>query len=40
MTGDQIMYIYPDLTTVLWGSFTKGVMVSAVHTRLADVGKY
>ena len=37
MTGDQIMYIYPDLTTVLWGSFNRGLMVRAVHTRLADV---
>lgn len=40
MTGEEVMYIYPDLNTVLWGSFTKGVMVRAVHTRLADVGKY
>ena len=40
MTGDQIMYIYPDLATVLWGSFDRGVMVRAVHTTLADVGKY
>ena len=40
MTGDQIMFIYPDLTTVLWGSFTRGVMVRAVTTRLVDVGKY
>ena len=37
MTGEQIMYIYPDLTTVLWGSFNRGLMVRAVHTRLADV---
>ena len=40
MTGDEIMYIYPDLTTVLCGSFTRGVMVRAFHTRLADIGKY
>ena len=40
MTGHQIMYIYPDLTTVLCGSFTKGVMVRAVQSTLVDVGKY
>ena len=40
MTGHQIMFIYPDLTTVLCGSFTKGVMVRAVQATLADVGKY
>ena len=40
MTGQQIMYIYPDLNTVLWGEFSRGLMVRAVHTRLADVGKY
>ena len=37
MTGQQIMYIYPDLTTVLWGEFSRGLMVRAVHTRLADI---
>jgi len=29
LTGDDIMFVYPDLTTCLVGKFQKGVMVSA-----------
>ena len=40
LTGSQVIYIYPDLTNVLWGTFRAGVMVSAVHSVLADIGKH
>ena len=38
LTGDDVMYVYPDLATILWGTFSRGVMVRAVHTTIADVG--
>ena len=38
LTGDDVMYVYPDLDTILWGTFSRGVMVRAVHTTIADVG--
>ena len=37
MSGQEMMYVYPDLTTVLWGTFTRGVMVRAVPGTVADI---
>ena len=39
MTGDELMYIYPDMVNVLYGKFTCGNMTKAQHTTIADVGK-
>ena len=39
MTGDEMMYIYPDMINVLYGEFTRGNMTKAQHTTIADVGK-
>ena len=38
LSGDQLMYIYPDLTTVLCGSFSRGVMEDARATTVQDIG--
>ena len=37
MSGQEMMYVCPDLTTVLWGTFTRGVMVGAVPGTVADM---
>ena len=39
ITGDELMYIYPDMVNVLYGKFTRGNMTKAQHTTIADVGK-
>ena len=38
LSGDQLMYIYPDLATVLCGSFCRGVMEDARATTVQDIG--
>ena len=38
LSGDQLMYIYPDLATVLCGSFSRGVMQDARATTVQDIG--
>ena len=38
LSGDQLMYIYPDLATVLCGSFCRGVMQDARATTVQDIG--
>ena len=40
MTGDQMMYIYPDLTTVLWGSFTREIYPAFSLVETFSVLKY
>lgn len=37
LTGDDFVYAYPDFTTLLVGTFAKGVMVAAKQTLLTDV---
>jgi hypothetical protein len=37
VTGDDVVYAYPDYTTLLAGKFLKGVMVEARRTTLAGV---
>ena len=32
-----VLYVYPDLTTLLWDTFTRGVMVGAVPGTVADM---
>ena len=39
VTGDELMYIYPDMEHVLYGTFRRGAMVSAVPTTVADIGE-
>ena len=38
LSGDHLMYIYPDLATVLCGSFCRGVMEDARATTVQDIG--
>ena len=38
LSGDHLMYIYPDLATVLCGSFSRGVMEDARATTVQDIG--
>ena len=37
LTGNDIVYAYPDFTTLLVGKFTKSVMISAKQSVLRDI---
>ena len=39
MLLEELMYIYPDMEHVLFGTFVRGAMVRAEHTTVADVGE-
>ena len=39
VTGDKLMYIYPDMEHVLYGTFRRGAMVSAEPTTVTDIGE-
>ena len=39
VTGEELMYIYPDMEHVLFGTFVRGAMVRAEHTTVADIGE-
>ena len=39
LTGDELMYIYPDMEHVLFGAFKRGEMVRAEPTTVADIGE-
>ena len=39
VTGDEVMYIYPDMEHVLYGTFKRGAMVRAEQTTVADIGE-
>ena len=39
VTGDELMYIYPDMEHVLYGTFRRGAMVRARQTTVADIGE-
>ena len=39
LTGDELMYIYPDMEHVLFGTFRRGAMVRAEPTTVADIGE-
>ena len=39
VTGDELMYIYPDMEHVLYGTFRRGAMLRAEPTTVADIGK-
>jgi len=37
LSGDDIMFIYPDLTSVLYGSFSRGAMTRTRFTTVSDI---
>ena len=39
LTGDELMYIYPDMEHVLFGTFKRGAMVRAEPTTVTDIGE-
>ena len=39
VTGDELMYIYPNMEHVLYGTFRRGAMVRAEPTTVADIGE-
>ena len=39
LTGDELMYIYPDMEHVLSGTFKRGEMVRTEPTTVADIGE-
>ena len=40
ITGDTCMYIYPDMRTVLYGTFHNGRMIRTQATTINDIGEY
>ena len=37
MTGSDVAFLYPDLSTALVGQFRNGELVSAVHSRVIGI---